>query len=157
MSAWVVTSVINSAPGGYLVALANGAQVVALPAIGQSVMPGSIVDSVTGQVIVDEVPANAMIVVADTGIVIPEGVVVINPSPASALALTLPLPNPQSPYVELQIWDFVGDAHTVTTPADGINATLHVITFGGTAFTVCTLRAFLGGWLVGPTSGITVS
>jgi hypothetical protein len=157
MSAQVVTQVINSAPGGYLVQLATGAQVVALPVFGQQVLVGSIVDSVTGQVIIDEIPANMMIIVAATGIVIPSGIVAISPNPTSALALTLPLPSPGAPYQTLQIWDFVGAAHTVTTPADGINGTLHVITFGGTAFTQVTLTAFLGGWLVGPTSGITLS
>lgn len=78
---------------------------------------------------------------------------------AGALAMTLADPTAGADDgKELKIIDSTGHAHTVTTPANGINGSDHVATFGGTKGQVLTLVAYNGGWWANPSaSGITLS
>lgn len=48
-------------------------------------------------------------------------------------------------------------AHTVTTPALGVNGALHIITFSGAVTNFVELEAFNGSWWVIGSSGATLS
>jgi len=75
---------------------------------------------------------------------------------AGVAALTLALPVAGSPASggndgqELKILDASGHAHTVTTPANGINTTHHILTSGAAIGDSVTLTAYNGSWLCNP-------
>ena len=87
----------------------------------------------------------------------PHGTVIL--SGGSALAMTLPLPVAGvDDGKTLTFIDIGGHAHTITTPASGINGADHIATFGGTAYTVWQARAYNGGWVCAySTTGINLS
>jgi hypothetical protein len=68
---------------------------------------------------------------------------------------TLAVPTVDGQFLLIQ--DTTGHAHTVTTPAAGINGAHVTLTFGGTVAQFVELRSYSGSWWVGPSSGITIS
>lgn len=59
--------------------------------------------------------------------------------------------------LSITIFDNSGHAHTVTTPANAITPSHHVLTFNGTQGSFVTLTARNGKWLVEASSGVTPS
>lgn len=74
---------------------------------------------------------------------------------ASALALTLALPTIDGQ--EALFVDETGHAHTITTPATGVNGALHILTFGGTAGQGCHLVSRNSSWWTVSVNGVTAS
>jgi len=73
-------------------------------------------------------------------------------------AATLALPNdPMDDGKIIRIVAGTAFAHTVTTPADGINGASTTLTFGGDAGDSVTLEAYAGTWWVLALNGVTVS
>jgi hypothetical protein len=58
---------------------------------------------------------------------------------------------------ELTVIDTAGHAHTVTTPANGINGNKHVATFGGTTGQFGTFISYNGVWYLAASSGVTLT
>lgn len=81
----------------------------------------------------------------DGAISIKRGVGFITKGTAAALTLPLPIAGIDDGKI-LRLVDTVGAAHTVTTPALGLNAVNHIATFGGTIGQVCELQAYNGSW-----------
>lgn len=85
--------------------------------------------------------------------------------------MTLPLPkagvyfpsvpgslgDPQDDGKELMVVSTTAFAHTITTPAGGINKTLHIATFGAAVGNWVQLKAFGGTWYVVGSLGVTLS
>jgi hypothetical protein len=77
---------------------------------------------------------------------------------AGVAALTLAAPVAGSPAnggndgQSLKIIDTSGHAHTVTTPANGINGVHHILTSAGNVGDDVTLTAYNGVWYVSPTT-----
>jgi hypothetical protein len=75
---------------------------------------------------------------------------------AGVAALTLAAPVAGSPAnggndgQELKILDQSGHAHTITTPANGINGNHHIATSGATPGDSVTLTAYNGAWYCNP-------
>ena len=75
---------------------------------------------------------------------------------AGVAALTLAAPVAGSPAnggndgQELKIYDTTGHAHTITTPASGINGNHHIATSGGSAGDAITFTAYNGAWYCNP-------
>jgi hypothetical protein len=75
---------------------------------------------------------------------------------AGVAALTLAAPVAGSPAnggndgQELKVIDTSGHAHTITTPASGINGVHHIATSGGTAGDAITFTAYNGAWYCNP-------
>lgn len=95
-------------------------------------------------------------------IAIKEGNVFI--TDASAAAMTLALPTAGLPSAggddgrELNIKNTTTGAHTITTPANGINGNKHIATFSGALTDCLQLVSYNGVWYtVGTPSGITLS
>ncbi len=71
-------------------------------------------------------------------------------------ALTLAAPIAGSPAnggndgQELKVIDQSGHAHTITTPANGINSNHHIATSAGNAGDAVTFTAYNGVWLCNP-------
>jgi hypothetical protein len=59
--------------------------------------------------------------------------------------------------LEITIIDNSGHAHTVTAPANAITPAHHLATFNGTQGSFVTFIARNGKWLVGASSGVTIS
>lgn len=82
------------------------------------------------------------------------GKVVINAAGVAALTLAAPVAgspaNGGNDGQELKILDQSGHAHTITTPASGINAVHHIATSGATAGDSITLTAYNGAWYCNP-------
>lgn len=82
---------------------------------------------------------------------------------AGVEALTLALPIAGSPSAGghdgavLSIVSTTANAHTVTTPANGVNGTNHIITFSGTLPNSIALTAFNGSWWGTSNTGATIS
>lgn len=98
---------------------------------------------------------------ANAAIGLKEGTVFI--TKASAEALTLALPTAGLPSAggddgkELEIVSTTAYAHTVTTPASGLNGASHIATFGTAVGNNIRLKAYSGGWYVISSIGITLS
>lgn len=82
----------------------------------------------------------------------------------SALTLRLPVAGTvglnaagEDGFTSLTITDTTGNAHTVTTPALGLNGTNHIATFNGTKGSTITLIPFNGSWWVKCSTGVTLS
>jgi hypothetical protein len=92
---------------------------------------------------------------------IKEGNVFLTKAGVAAMTLALPIAGAQSAGGDdgrtLVIIDTTGHAHTVTTPASGLNAADHIATFGGTAGQFGELVAFNGSWWLAASSGVTLS
>lgn len=97
----------------------------------------------------------------DGAIAVKEGCVFITKGSAAALTLAVPtagLPNAGGDDGRvLQIKSTGAFAHTVTTPANGINGNKHVATFSGAVTDYIELIAYNGVWTTGGMSGITLS
>ncbi len=82
---------------------------------------------------------------------------------AGVAAMTLALPTAGLPSAagddgrELTVIDTTGHAHTVTTPASGINGADHIATFGGTAGNFGTFVSYNGSWWLAASAGVTLS
>lgn len=87
---------------------------------------------------------------------IARGAVMITDGSAAALTLALPTAGTDDGKV-LRIVDTTGAAHTVTTPANGLNGNHHIATFDGTVGAVLELVAYNGTWWGGRVTGITLS
>lgn len=99
---------------------------------------------------------------ASAAIGIANGVVFITKAGVAAMTLAAPaagLPaSGGSDASELTIVSTTANAHTVTTPANGINGANHILTFAAVVGTQVILRAKGGVWYVEPSSpGITIS
>jgi hypothetical protein len=88
-----------------------------------------------------------------------EGSYVITGTAAEAISLALPVAGQAGQ--DGRIIRIISDtafAHVVTTPANGVNGTLHILTFAGAVGNSITLEAYNGTWLqVGANFGVTVS
>jgi hypothetical protein len=98
---------------------------------------------------------------ASAAVAIAPGLYPITKSGVAALTLAAPtagLPSAggHDGYT-MTFMDTGGHAHTITTPASGINGSLHVATFGGSVPQFCTMRAYGGVWYVLQSSGVTLS
>ena len=97
---------------------------------------------------------------ADGAIPIKQGTVMITKASAAALTLALPIPG-SGPNGDdgktLEIVDTTGQAHTVTTPTNGLNGADHVATYGGAVPDNIRLKAYSGVWYVQGSVGITLS
>jgi hypothetical protein len=85
---------------------------------------------------------------------ITHGKVVITAAGVAALTLAAPVAgspaNGGNDGQELKIIDTSGHAHTITTPASGINGVHHIATSGGSAGDAVTLTAYNGAWYCNP-------
>ena len=94
---------------------------------------------------------------ADGAVTLKDGWVMITKGTAAALTLALPTAGADDGK-ELTFVDTTGAAHTITTPANGLNSALHIATCGGTKGQGGTLKAYNGGWWVTPSvTGFAIS
>lgn len=63
----------------------------------------------------------------------------------------------QDGFASLTVTDTTGNAHTITTGANGINGSLHVATFNGTKGSTITFIPYSGSWWVKCSSGVALS
>jgi hypothetical protein len=101
-------------------------------------------------------------VVSASGAVIPGGGnYVITKAGVAAITLAVPtagsVANGGIDGAKMTFIDVGGHAHTVTTPASGINGADHIATFGGTVGNFIELVAYNGVWYVTASAGITLS
>lgn len=98
---------------------------------------------------------------ASGAIGIKEGTVFLTGGSAQAMTLAAPTAGSQASggddARELTVIDTTGHAHTVTTPANGINGADHIATFGGTVGKFGTFIAYNGVWYLAASNGITLS
>ena len=98
---------------------------------------------------------------ANGAITIPSGMVWL--TKAGVAAMTLPLPTAGAPSAggmdgaSITVTDTTGNAHTVTTPTNGINGAKHIATFGGTAGQFGVFTAYNGSWWLQAQSGVTLT
>lgn len=89
---------------------------------------------------------------ASGAISIPTGIVMITSSTTAAVTLPLPVAGAASgggmDGAQLTIISTTAHAHTVTTPANGINGASHIVTFTAAALDYVVLTAFNGSWYV---------
>ena len=105
------------------------------------------------------------VTVASAAATIAPGVEQVFLTYAGVTSLTLPSPVAGTPGIgstgqdgaTLEITDTTGHAHTITTGANGINGSKHVITFPGTVGTTIKLRAFNGSWWVQMPNGAVLA
>lgn len=57
----------------------------------------------------------------------------------------------------IRVWDTGGHAHTITTAANKIVPSHHLVTYNGTAGSFVELEAYQGLWYVGANSGVTIT
>lgn len=74
-----------------------------------------------------------------------KGLVVLNGTGVLAMTLAAPIAGVDDGK-KIDILDATGHAHTITTPAGGINVTHTVITMTGTLGNMISLRAWNGTW-----------
>jgi hypothetical protein len=91
-----------------------------------------------------------------------EGLVVLTKVTAGAYLLGAPIAGLPSAGGDdgrkLEIVDGSGHAHTVTTPANGINGANHILTAGGTKGQSISLKAYNGTWLAnGSITGFAIT
>jgi hypothetical protein len=98
---------------------------------------------------------------ASGAITIGTGNVAITLGSAAALTLPLPIAGPASAGgqdgASLTIFATTAFAHTVTTPANGINGSLHVATFAAAVGNAVMLTAYNGKWYTASINGVTIS
>jgi len=98
---------------------------------------------------------------ANGAITVKEGTVFL--TKAGVAAMTLAVPTAGLPSAggddgrELTVIDTTGNAHTVTTPASGINGNKHIATFGATVGQFGTFLAYNGAWYLTAQSGVTLT
>jgi hypothetical protein len=82
---------------------------------------------------------------------------------AGVAAMTLPLPTAGAPSAAgddgrvLRIVSTTANAHTVTTPASGLNGVSHIATFAANVGSAIELVAYNGSWWMANAIGITLS
>jgi hypothetical protein len=76
---------------------------------------------------------------------------------AGVCAMTLAVPVADG--FTLRIVSLTANAHTITTPASGLNGVSHIATFGATIANALTLKSFGGQWIIAldEETGITLS
>jgi len=94
-------------------------------------------------------------IAGDGAITVRHGVVFLNKSTAGAITLALPLASVNG--AELHIVSTTAQAHVVTTPALGVNATNNTLTFGTAVGNSCRLRARNGTWWLTESRNVTAS
>lgn len=98
---------------------------------------------------------------ASGAVSIPGGTVFITASGAAALTLAAPIAGPASSGghdgLSISFISTTAEDHTVTTPANAINGSKHVGTFGGAIGDGFTLTAYNGVWYVSWNNGVTLS
>lgn len=104
----------------------------------------------------------ALTVAAATGAIqVATGVAAITAAGVAALTLALPIAGPASSGghdgAQLTIVATTAQAHTVTTPASGINGTLHIATFAAAVGNAVVLTAYNGKWYATSLTGVTIS
>lgn len=87
---------------------------------------------------------------------IKSGVELITLAGIAALTLAAPVAG-QDDGKELKVISTTANAHTITTPASGINGAYHVFTFAGYIGNSVSFTAYNGIWWVGTTSSGTAS
>lgn len=89
------------------------------------------------------------------------GKVMITKAGVAVLTLPLPIAGPASAGghdgAVLSIISTTANAHTVTTPTNGINGANHIITFSGTLPNSIALTAYNGSWWGTSNTGATIS
>lgn len=105
--------------------------------------------------------ATLQVAAASGAITIGAGTVAITVAGVGVMTLPVPVAGPVSGGGQdgstLVIVDTTGHAHTVTTPANGINGTLHIATFGGTVGQAVEFKAYNGKWYAALLNGVTIS
>lgn len=92
----------------------------------------------------------------DGAIAIKEGVVFITKATAAALTLALPVAGTDD-IKTLRIISKTAAAHVITTPATGLNLTLHIATFAANIGSAVELVAIGGSWYMQNGVGCTLS
>lgn len=104
--------------------------------------------------------------VSSSGAIVPGASEQVFITAGSAAALTLANPVAGKPIpgggggqdgATLILTSTTAFAHTVTTGANGVNGSKHVITFPATAYTSVFLKAYNGTWVVQVLNGATLS
>ena len=90
------------------------------------------------------------------------GLAIINSGVVDAMTLVTPIAGPQQvggmDGVLINVFDNGGHAHTITTAANKIVNSKHILTFNGTVGSNITLIAFNGIWYVlGTANGVAIS
>lgn len=98
----------------------------------------------SGEVFITKAGIDAMTLALPTAGVYPSGV-------------SQSLGDPKDDGKELLIVSTTAFAHTITTPATGVNKTLHLLTFAGAVGNHVRLKAFAATWYVVGSSGVTAS
>lgn len=93
---------------------------------------------------------------ADGAIGIKNGTAIITKSTAAALTLALPTAGADDGLV-LRILSTTAAAHTITTPASGLNGASHIATFAGNIGSSVELVAYNGSWYMQNDIGCTLS
>ncbi len=93
---------------------------------------------------------------ADGAIGIKKATAVITKSTAAALTLPLPTVGTDDGSV-LRIISTTAAAHTITTPASGLNGALHIATFAANIGSAVELVAYNGSWYMQSAIGCTLS
>jgi hypothetical protein len=102
-------------------------------------------------------------VAASGAIAVTQGTVFITDATAAALTLAAPVAGlasagtPGNDGQRLTLISTTAAAHTVTTPASGINGTLHIATFAAAVGNSVELQAFGGSWYTVNVKGVTIS
>jgi hypothetical protein len=98
---------------------------------------------------------------ANGAIALTQGLVAITKGTAAALTLAIPAVGlPAAAGKDGQILRIVSTtaaAHTVTTPANGLNGNVHIATFAAAIGNFLELVAYNGAWYVLASAGITLS
>lgn len=92
-------------------------------------------------------PVQVASVVGANVLVPNSGVVLITAAGVAACTLALPIAGTDDGKV-LMVISTTANAHTVTTPANGLNKTLHIATFAATVGAYVILLAYQGTWYV---------
>lgn len=89
------------------------------------------------------------------------GVVAITAAGVAAMTLAVPIAGPASAGgqdgAQLTIVAITAQAHTVTTPANGLNGTLHIATFTAAVGNAVTLTAYNGKWYATTLTGVAIT
>lgn len=105
--------------------------------------------------------APVTVAAASGAISVAAGVVAVTAAGVAALTLAVPVAGPASAGgqdgSQLTIVAITAQAHTVTTPVNGLNGTLHIATFGAAVGDAVTLTAYNGKWYATSLNGVVIS
>ncbi len=112
--------------------------------------------TVSSTIINDDTGASGEVESADGAIGITAGQAIITKGSAATLTLAAPTVTTDD-YKILRIEDTTGFAHTVTTPANKINGSLHIVTFDANKGSFIELLAYQGVWYTMGMLGVETS